>query len=178
MTDSTARIESLTRWVGAIAPLLAADPAKTRPAARALAASLALDIRVWMALHEETDPAFLAMRERLREKDAEDRAAATEGAKQAAKTVMAVHGPKLWRELHLRALTVAQGVDDSAWLGMFIGSLPCPDCRVHFAGIVTGHPPRWDEYFEWTVGVHNLVNATLGKPAFSLDEARAFYPVT
>jgi len=48
-------------------------------------------------------------------------------------------------------------------------------CAGHFAGLLKENPlPETDDplvLFEWSVHVHNLVNARLGKPIFSPEQA-------
>ena len=82
-------------------------------------------------------------------------------------------GPKLWAELHRRALSHAGG-DDSAWLEEFekriLGNCVCRNQWRHDLVI---EPPDFSNYFAWTVSQHNRVNARLGKPILTVEEARA-----
>lgn len=85
--------------------------------------------------------------------------------------------PATWDELHLRALR-HDGSDDSAWLKDFGSRVRggC-QCRSHWRKILRANPPRWSEYFAWSVEVHNAVNALphLTKPQLALDQARAIW---
>ena len=77
------------------------------------------------------------------------------------------HGRELWAELHDRPDA------DAAYIADFIRRIPCGECRGHWLQILAEHPPRFgDEWFDWTVQVHNAVNAHLGKPQTTPAEAR------
>lgn len=55
-------------------------------------------------------------------------------------------------------------------------SLPCDDCRQHFAQMLVELPPAPGPHlFEWSVMAHNLVNRRLGKRIMPLAEAEALY---
>ena len=85
-----------------------------------------------------------------------------------------VRGDLLWQELHLRALSWGGGGDDSPWLDAFAQKLPCGHCRAHWLGMMQRTPPDFStrrEYFVWTISRHNEVNAKLGKPIMSPDDA-------
>lgn len=84
-----------------------------------------------------------------------------------------VEGPRMWGELHRRALSV--GGADSTWLQNFGASIPCGECRAHWTAAVIENPPQWDGYFEWTVFMHNAVNVRLGKPIVTVEEARSLW---
>lgn len=50
--------------------------------------------------------------------------------------------------------------------------LPCPSCVEHFDAFRRVYPPVYGPgWFEWTVELHNSVNALLEKPEWSLAEA-------
>lgn len=79
-----------------------------------------------------------------------------------------------WVQLHRRALQAR--ADDAAWLTAFAYSLPCGECRAHFWQLVLADPPVWgDEFFGWTVRLHNSVNLKLGKPLWAEATARAHW---
>ncbi len=83
------------------------------------------------------------------------------------------NGSAVWATLHRRALTWDAG-DDSAWLVANVnGAIPCGTCRTHWAQVLQKNPPRWGDYFAWSVEAHNAVNAQLGKPQIALEEARS-----
>jgi hypothetical protein len=85
----------------------------------------------------------------------------------------------LWKELHERALNF-KGKDDTAFLINFGHRIPrytkgCA-CKEHWRVILKENPPKFgEEYFEWSVNMHNLVNKKLGKPTYTVEEARKFY---
>lgn len=90
-----------------------------------------------------------------------------------AKTLIEIVGPVRWATLHTRDWS--DPVADLAWLkGEFALSLPCGTCRSDFLAYLREHPPQLDSpdaAFEWTVELHNAINAKLGKPNMSPEEA-------
>ncbi len=82
-------------------------------------------------------------------------------------------GSTLWAELHRRALAWPGG-HDHVWLNRFSNRLPggCP-CRAHWRQLLAVLPPRWGDYFAWTVEAHNAVNRRLGKAEVTVEAARA-----
>ena len=88
---------------------------------------------------------------------------------------------ELWQELHVRALEY-EGDNDMAFLLQFSLRIPkfnatCR-CRENWMKIVRANPPRFGkngEYFAWTVLCHNEVSKKLGKPTYTVEEAKAFY---
>lgn len=80
----------------------------------------------------------------------------------------------IWDDLHRRALT-HEG-DDSAWLRDFeLQILGGCVCRKQWREDLAAKPPDFANYFAWTVAAHNAVNARLGKPILTVDEARAIW---
>ena len=85
----------------------------------------------------------------------------------------------LWKELHERALNF-KGTDDTIFLTNFTKKIPrftvgC-SCKEHWRNIVRQNPPKFgDEYFAWTTLVHNKINEKIGKPTYTVEEARKFY---
>ena len=87
---------------------------------------------------------------------------------------------ELWKELHERALNFASG-NDTSYLLDFAKRIPrlkgCR-CQEEWVRIARQNPPTFrskEEYFAWTVLVHNLVNEKLGKPVLTVEEAKKFY---
>jgi len=91
----------------------------------------------------------------------------------------AIWGPGKWAELHARPDALPADFfqqakldrqrAETAWLEKYRASLPCDQCRADFDGLLAELPPVYDDreaYFTWTVGLHNVVNRRLGKPAF------------
>lgn len=90
----------------------------------------------------------------------------------------------LWKELHLRALN-HKGGDDSAYLLAFAKRIPrfttgCA-CREHWRTIYSQNRPGFvvtankNEYFEWTVKMHNEINKKINKPQYTVEQAKSFY---
>ena len=87
----------------------------------------------------------------------------------------------LWKELHTRALNF-KGADDTVYLNQFKNRIPrtttgCK-CKEHYIIWMKNNPPKFGkngEYFAWSVALHNEVNKRLGKPTYSVEEARKFY---
>ena len=74
---------------------------------------------------------------------------------------------ELWEELHLK-----KGAD-AKWLAGWVKRIPkfgCA-CREGFERILRKIPPRFDDWHKWTWEAHNAVNAKLGKPEITFDEA-------
>lgn len=74
-------------------------------------------------------------------------------------------GPLKWKELHTRAKE-KEGQNDQAWLNQFAHSIPgngCA-CKGSFLLLIKQNPPDWNNYYSWTVKIHNLINKKLGKP--------------
>ena len=85
-----------------------------------------------------------------------------------------IWGPNLWGTLHLLCLT---GTISSNFVQEFANIIPCPACAGHFSELLKENPfPESDDplvLFSWSVQVHNLVNARIGKPIFTQEQAMA-----
>ena len=86
----------------------------------------------------------------------------------------------LWKELHLRALNFA-GDNDIQFLTDFAKKIPrytsgCK-CKEHWMGLVQRNPPKFgkDEYFAWTVNMHNEISKLIGKPTYTVEQSKLFY---
>lgn len=87
--------------------------------------------------------------------------------------------PATWEELHRRAIQ-HDGSDDSAWLlNDFTPRIPqihC-NCMRDWLRLLQFNPPRFTDYFAWSVHVHNAVNQRierekgLSRPILSISEA-------
>ena len=95
-------------------------------------------------------------------------------------------GPQLWSSLHYIALGYPENPSalDKRNYKAFYESLdtvlPCDKCAQHYKATTSAMPidPYLDSashLFEWTVAVHNVVNARLGKPQITVAEARQLY---
>lgn len=89
-------------------------------------------------------------------------------------------GREAWHFIHFVALTYPNNPteEDKINYGSFVKSLqfvlPCPSCSENYKVKLNDHPPRMDskrEFFEWTVDIHNMVNAQNGKKQLSYEEA-------
>lgn len=82
-----------------------------------------------------------------------------------------VWGPNLWGALHTLGLT---GTLTPEFVQEFARVIPCPSCGSHFKDLLDEFPlPITTDQFEWTVALHNQVNARIGKPVFTVEQARA-----
>lgn len=83
-------------------------------------------------------------------------------------------GPTLWGTLHLLCLA---GTITPNFVQEFAKVIPCPMCANHFTELIITNPlPESDDpliLFRWSVHIHNLVNARIGKPIFEPDQALA-----
>ena len=85
-----------------------------------------------------------------------------------------IWGPNLWGTLHLLCLA---GTITPNFVQEFAKVIPCPMCAGHFTELVIENPlPESDDplvLFRWSVHVHNLVNARIGKPILEPEQAMA-----
>ena len=76
---------------------------------------------------------------------------------------------QLWAELHLKA-------DPSEeWFRSWVDRVPsfgCK-CRSDFETITKANCPRFDDWFAWSVEVHNAVNRKLNRKEWTVEEAKA-----
>jgi len=83
-----------------------------------------------------------------------------------------IWGPNLWGTLHLLCLA---GTITPNFVQEFARVIPCPMCAGHFAEVLKENPlPDSNDslvLFRWSVHVHNLVNARLGKPIVTPEQA-------
>lgn len=78
---------------------------------------------------------------------------------------------KLWKELH------TQKNATEAWFNEWLKQIPRRGCKCknEIAKILKTHPPRYDDWFNWTVELHNAVNTKLGHKELSIDEAATIW---
>jgi hypothetical protein len=89
-------------------------------------------------------------------------------------------GREKWKEFHSYAFAARPtALERVAWLANFDISLPCGECKGSWKRLRRQHPLKQDatpeEFFEYSVTLHNFVNHKLGKPSMSVEEARALY---
>lgn len=84
-----------------------------------------------------------------------------------------------WLELHSYAPAVWDPAAAQAWFARWLRTIPgigCRACLVHFRQLLERTPPDFssrEAFFRWTVDIHNQVNAHLGRPLFTLEQAIA-----
>jgi len=83
-----------------------------------------------------------------------------------------IWGPILWGAIHITCLT---GSATPQFVSAFADALPCPACSGHFKQLLAEFPfPETKDpviLFEWSVNAHNRVNARLGKPIVTMEQA-------
>lgn len=95
------------------------------------------------------------------------------------KSQMEKDGPEIWRALHVAAL---EWNGDRQRLANAINrtttAVPCGECKKHWIEMIQQKPitaKTAEEFFALTVEWHNEVNARLGKPQLTIEEAKAIY---
>jgi hypothetical protein len=87
-----------------------------------------------------------------------------------------IWGPNLWGTLHLLCLA---GTITPEFVQEFSKVIPCPLCSKHFMDTITENPlPETEDVyvlFKWSVFIHNLVNARIGKPIVEAEDALKFW---
>lgn len=100
--------------------------------------------------------------------------------------VMRLVGPPMWETLHYAAFQCPEPFAERApalvdLVRGYVVLLPCAECRGHFAALLDAHPPEAaaqsgrQAFARWTVDAHNAVNARLGKPLLTYDQAARRY---
>jgi len=77
----------------------------------------------------------------------------------------------LWTELHTKSDPTPE------WFAGWLNRIPCGNCRSTARTILERIKPRYNDWFPWSVELHNAVNAKLGKPQVALQEAREIWGV-
>jgi hypothetical protein len=75
-----------------------------------------------------------------------------------------------WSELHNKQDATPEWLDD--WVARIPKTCGCGES---FKSILLRVPPRFEDWFAWTVDVHNAVNEKLKKPKISLADARQIW---
>lgn len=76
-----------------------------------------------------------------------------------------------WLELHCKLNPTQEWFDD--WISRIPSTCGCGD---DFPKVVELNPPRFDDWFAYSVDLHNAINKKLGKPLVNLHEAKLLYP--
>lgn len=83
-------------------------------------------------------------------------------------------GPHFWATLHIACLGCQDYKALSEFVEGYVYIIPCLSCRQHFEQVLVENPiPEADDFFKWSVDVHNIVNKRLGKPEVSYEDALA-----
>ena len=79
-------------------------------------------------------------------------------------------GPGLWAELH------QAGAPNADWFAEWLTRVPsyC-GCADHFVEILSTNPVRFEDWFAWSVEVHNSVNRHLSKRALTIEAASSIW---
>lgn len=94
-----------------------------------------------------------------------------------------MEGPRMWKWLHEHAAflvrdNIMDEMVERRWLDVFKRAITCDDCRANWNLELGKLPPVYTNataFFYWTVAIHNAVNARLGKPLMSNEDAAALY---
>jgi hypothetical protein len=89
---------------------------------------------------------------------------------QSSRTVRTVEdkGRAAWRELH-----TYDGCSPD-WFQRWLGKIPCGTCKEKSKGYIASNPPDFSSpssFWAWGWRFHNWVNASLGKPQITIEEA-------
>lgn len=92
---------------------------------------------------------------------------------------MLVLGPPIWKDLHNYAKTWNGNVQEQKeFVEQVKRRIPCGECKNFWIKENRENPAPTDSaenFFKWTVDVHNKVNVKLGKAEMSLEEAKTLY---
>lgn len=84
-----------------------------------------------------------------------------------------------WKDLHERPAKMVDAASELTWLTVDLPRrLSCGECATSWAAKLQSDPPDLsspENYFAWTVGMHNAVNRLLDKPEMSVQAARSLY---
>jgi hypothetical protein len=77
----------------------------------------------------------------------------------------------LWLEVHTKKDPTPE------WFCDWVSRVPNSGCGCldSLRDYIKRNPPRFDDWFAYTVELHNAVNAKLKKPQLSIDEALTLY---
>lgn len=76
-----------------------------------------------------------------------------------------------WRELHCKQNPTPE------WFSNWLSETPAAcGCGERIAAIIERIPPRFNDWFAYSVDLHNAINVKLNKPIVTLAEAKSLYP--
>jgi len=73
-----------------------------------------------------------------------------------------------WKKLHTKQNPTPEWFAD--WLARIPNGGGC-NCKRDFRLLLDANPPRYEDWFAWSVEIHNAVNRKLGKREWTLDKA-------
>ena len=97
-----------------------------------------------------------------------------------------IWGPFMWFILHIITFNYPEkpsSFDKEAYRDFFISLknvIPCEQCRKHYSKNIQEHPitPHLDNktnLIKWLINIHNLVNTSLNKRMYTMDEVLQTY---
>ena len=97
-----------------------------------------------------------------------------------------IWGPFMWFILHIITFNYPEkpsSFDKEAYRDFFISLknvIPCEQCRKHYSKNIQEHPitPHLDNktnLIKWLINIHNLVNISLNKRMYTMDEVLQTY---
>jgi len=86
------------------------------------------------------------------------------------------NGAELWKQLHIKSIN--DGITND-WLSEWSEPLPAfgCSCKSFFLQFLHNRPLPATNQFEWSFQLHNNINAKLGKPLLSLEDARDIWTI-
>lgn len=79
----------------------------------------------------------------------------------------------LWELLHTYKSKSKE--ETQKWLEEWKNKLSCGRCKKHYEELVKDNPVDFENFFEWGVKIHNLVNNKLDKPEVTVEQAREIW---
>lgn len=70
-----------------------------------------------------------------------------------------------WKPLHTKQEPTPE------WFEKWKAMIPCSSCREDFFAYLLTNPPRYNDWFAWTVEAHNWVNVKLKRTKMTIEEA-------
>lgn len=93
--------------------------------------------------------------------------------------------PDLWRELHLRGLSIPIRSQNNreiitreiAFINAWMTKIPVKGCKCadFWHNWYRSNPINFTDYFAWTVSAHNAVNNKLHRPLWTVEHARNYW---
>jgi hypothetical protein len=94
----------------------------------------------------------------------------TGGSEQVSVALMQERYRELWAELHTKQDATPE------WFAIWLSKVPCSVCKSSLKAILDElGPPNYDDWFAYSVRLHNRVNAKLGKPEIDLEHAKQIW---